>query len=53
MLPSEPGDVFHHIRPRGNAFPVEFDESRFEIKRVPVNDCIDEQVQSGRLVELD
>ena len=52
MLPSERGDVLDHIGRRGDAFAVEFGERRFEIERVPVDDGVDEQVQSGRSIEL-
>lgn len=47
MLPSERGDVLDHVGRRGNAFPVEFGESRFEIEGIPVDDGIDQQVQPG------
>lgn len=52
MLPSERRDVLDHIGRRRNAFAIELGESRFEIERVPVDDGVDEQVQSGRSVEL-
>ena len=42
MLPTERGDMFDHIRRRGDAFTIELGESRFEIERIPVDDGIDE-----------
>ncbi len=46
MLPPERGDVFDNVGRRGDAFPVELGESWFEIKRIPVDDGIDQKVQS-------
>lgn len=48
MLPSERGDVFNHVGRRGDAFPVELGEGRFEIESIPVDDGIDQKVQAGR-----
>jgi hypothetical protein len=48
MLPAEWGDLFDHIRRRGDAFPVELGERLFEIESIPVDDGIDEQVQPAR-----
>mgnify|MGYP003381876788 CR=1 FL=1 len=52
MLPSERSDVFDHVGRRGDALLVKLDERRFEIERVPVDDGVDQQVQSGRPIEL-
>jgi hypothetical protein len=43
MLPAEWGDMFDHIRRRGDAFPVKLGERLFEIESIPVDDGIDEQ----------
>ena len=52
MLPTERGNVLDNVRRRGDALPVELGESRFEIERVPVDDGVDQQVQSGCSIEL-
>lgn len=52
MLPAERSYVLDNFGRRNNTFPVEFGERRFEIERVPVDNGIDQKVQTGRPVEL-
>lgn len=52
MLPAERGNMLDDVGRRRNALPVEFGESRFEIERVPVDNGVDQQVQSGCSIEL-
>ena len=52
MPPSEQGDMFDHFRWRSNVLTVEVGASMLEIKRVPVDDGVDQQVEPERPVEL-
>lgn len=52
MLPAGRGDMFDHIRGRGDAFTIGFGERRFETELVPAGNGSDEQIQPGRRTEL-
>lgn len=52
MLSPERADVFDHVGRRGDAFPDELGEGRFEIEGVPADNGIDKKVQPRRPIEL-